>query len=77
MNYSAAGGWLAITTTIVMFAILCLITFVCFVFGQKMVKALGTRGLSIVTRLMGLILAVIGTQMLIVGVFGAIASFSK
>lgn len=77
MNYSATGGWIAITTTIVMFAVLCLVTFICFVFGQKMVNVIGTNGLSIVTRLMGLILAVIGTQMLIVGVFGAIATFAN
>ncbi len=77
MNYSAAGGWVAIITTIVMFAILCLVTFICFVFGQKMVNAIGTSGLSIVTRLMGLILAVIGTQMLIAGVLGAMGTFAN
>ena len=77
MNYSAAGGGGGGTTTIVMFAVLCLVTFICFVFGQKMVNVIGTNGLSIVTRLMGLILAVIGTQMLIVGVFGAIATFAN
>ena len=75
MNYSAAGGWLTITTTIVMFAILCLITFICFVFGQKMVKVIGRSGLSMVTWLMGLILAIIGTQLVIVGVLGASGSF--
>ena len=42
-----------------------------------MVKSIGTSGLDIVTRLMGLILAVIGTQMLVEGIFGAIGSFSK
>lgn len=76
MNYSAAGGWMASTMTIVMFAILCLLTFACFVFGQKIVNYLGTGGLSVVTRLMGLILAAIGTQMVIVGVFGAIHVFA-
>ncbi len=71
MNFSAAGGWTAITITIVMFGILCCITFICFVFGEKIVNAIGTTGLSIITRLMGLILAVIGTQMAIEGVLGA------
>jgi multiple antibiotic resistance protein len=33
---------------------------------------LGQRGLKIVTRLMGLILAVMGTQMLLSGIGGAI-----
>jgi multiple antibiotic resistance protein len=72
MNYSAAGGWVETTITIAMFTVLCLVTFICFVFGQKLVSAVGKSGLSIVTRLMGLILAVIGTQMAIIGVFGAI-----
>jgi multiple antibiotic resistance protein len=75
MSYSATGGWIETTITITTFALLCLITFTCFIFGQKMVKILGTSGLSIVTRLMGLILAIIGTQMLIEGISGAITAF--
>ncbi len=75
MNYSASGGWIDITTTIAMFAVLCIITFIFFIFGQRIVHVIGTSGLSIVTRLMGLILAVIGIQMLIEGVFGAIKIF--
>ena len=77
MNYSAAGGWIEIIITIAMFAILCLITFTFFIFGQKIVNIIGASGLIIVTRLMGLILAVIGTQMLIAGVFGAISTYAN
>ncbi|MBW1645684.1 MAG: MarC family protein [Deltaproteobacteria bacterium] len=77
MNYAAAGGWLAITTTIVMFALLCGLTFLCFVFGQRLVNIIGVSGLRIVTRLMGLILAVIGTQMFIEGAAGAVAILGK
>ena len=51
-----------------MFAVLCLITFkVCFISSSKMLGLIGESGLDIVTRLMGLILAVIGVQMLIEG----------
>jgi len=71
MNYSAGAGWGGIAITIAMFAILCLITFVAFVYSEKVVGLLGHSGLEIVTRLMGLILAVIGIQMLIEGVSGA------
>lgn len=77
MNYSAAGGWVAISTTIGMFAILCLITFICFVFGQKLVEFIGRSGLSMVTRLMGLILAIIGTQLVIAGVLNAAGSLAN
>lgn len=72
MNYSATGGWLEITITVAMFTVLCLITLIAFSFSRKIVSTLGTSGLNIVTRLMGLILAVIGMQMIIGGVKGSI-----
>lgn len=76
MNYSSAGGWSEIVITVVAFAVLCLITFFCFIFSSKIISAIGESGLSIVTRLMGLILAVIGVQMLIGGVTAVIGSLS-
>lgn len=72
MNYSAAGGWSEIIVTIVTFGALCIVTFAAFVFGQRILHLIGDAGIAIITRLMGLILAVIGAQMLIDGVFGAI-----
>ncbi len=68
MNYSASGGMMGIITTISVFAVLCFITFVCFIFSANILSVIGQSGLSIITRLMGLILAVIGTQMVIVGI---------
>lgn len=68
MNYSAEGDWFSIAITVSTFALLCLITLFCFIFGQGMVKALGTGGLAVITRLMGLIIAVIGVQMTMSGV---------
>ena len=75
MNYSASGDVLHIVITIAAFATLCLITFVCFLFGPKLVDKIGESGISITTRLMGLILTVIGMQMLIQGVHDAYALF--
>ena len=72
MNFSSAGGMIDMLITIVAFALLCLLTYIFFVFGERLVKLLGEEGLMMVTRLMGLILAVIGTQMFITGVQGAI-----
>lgn len=72
MNYSAGGGWTEIAVTLVAFLILCLVTFVCFAFSSAIVTRVGDAGLSMVTRLMGLILAVIGAQMVITGVNAAI-----
>jgi multiple antibiotic resistance protein len=72
MNYSAVGGWWEISITIFVFTVLCFITFFCFIFSSKILSIIGKNGLGIVTRLMGLILTVIGVQMLIVGINSAI-----
>ena len=68
MNYSASGGLMGIVTTISVFAVLCLITFVCFIYSSRILFVIGQSGMDIVTRLMGLILAVIGIQMAIEGI---------
>lgn len=77
MNYAAAGGWINIIITIASFGVLCLLTFICFISGQRIINFIGTRGINIVTRIMGLILAVIGTQLVIAGVYDAISAFEK
>lgn len=74
MNYSSTKGFAGIFITISVFAILCLITFICFVYSSSILKILGKSSLAIITRLMGLILAVIGTQMIITGFTGVIKS---
>lgn len=72
MNFSASGELLAIGTTVGMFALLCFITWLCFFFSEQIVRHLNSGLLDIITRLMGLILAVIGVQMLIEGAAGAL-----
>ena len=72
MNFASAGGLAEMIVTIVAFAVLCLITYLFFVSGQRLLAVLGQNGLNVVTRLMGLILAVIGVQMLITGVAAAV-----
>ncbi len=71
MNYSSADDVMAILMTITAFALLCLITFVIFIFGNRLVALLGESALGVITRMMGLILAVIGAQMLIDGIHTA------
>ncbi|MGY5450347.1 MarC family protein [Agarivorans sp. MS3-6] len=75
MNYSASGEVLNIIVTMCAFALLCVITFVCFLFGPKLIDKVGASGINITTRLMGLILTVIGMQMLIQGVHDAFTLF--
>ena len=67
MNFSAGGGMTAMVVTISVFALLCLGTYAFFIFGGKLVGYLGASALGVVTRMMGLILAAIGTQMVIEG----------
>ena len=71
INFSARGGFLEIITTIVAFAVICIITYVLFVLGEKFVNFIGAGALGAITRMMGLILAVVGMQMGIEGLQGA------
>jgi multiple antibiotic resistance protein len=72
MNFSAKGDYLYIIITIAAFALLCMITYVSFLSGQKLLKVLGASFINVITKIMGLILAVIGTQMFIEGVKGVV-----
>jgi multiple antibiotic resistance protein len=71
MTFSASGGLMEMLVTIAMFAVLCAITYILFIFGEKFVTYIGASALGVVTRMMGLILSVIGTQMVIKGLHGA------
>lgn len=71
MNFSTGQNFLDMAVTIAMFGVLCIITYVLFVSGEKFVTYIGASALGVITRMMGLILAVIGAQMVITGVHGA------
>jgi multiple antibiotic resistance protein len=74
MNFASASGMITLAVTIGAFAVLCLITYVCFISGERMITYLGANAVNAITRLMGLILATIGTQMAIAGVSAALSS---
>ncbi|MEL0612746.1 MarC family protein [Marinomonas arenicola] len=76
MNYSSSGEISGILITLSVFAVLCIITFFCFIFSSRILALIGKSGLDIVTRLMGLILAVIGMQMVIVGVTAVVKAMN-
>jgi multiple antibiotic resistance protein len=71
MNFASTGGTMNMLVTLSAFALLCAITYGFFVFGEGLARYLGKSGLAVITRIMGLILAVIGVQMLIEGLRGA------
>lgn len=74
MNFSADSTVAEIGIVISAFAAMCVVTFVFFIGGQRLAEFLGQNAIKVISRLMGLILAVIGVQMLIEGVRGAIAA---
>ncbi|HHQ48271.1 MAG TPA: MarC family protein [Acidobacteria bacterium] len=63
----AAGGWDHVVVTLVAFAVICLVTYLFFCQSDRVVRFLGQNGLNVVTRLMGLIVASIGTGMVLAG----------
>lgn len=71
MNFASGGSILAVVTTVAIFGIMCLVTYLFFVYGRKFIEFLDAGVVAIISRLMGLILAVIGTEMVILGVQGA------
>ena len=75
MNFAAHSTIPEITRVVGAFAVICIVTWASFVGGQAMVRFLGANAIKVISRLMGLILAVIGTQMLIAGIGGAIRAF--
>jgi len=75
MNYASTGGLREWIVTLCAFSLLCLISYAFFVSGERFVRLLGHNGIKVVTRLMGLVLAVIGVQMLLVGIGGAVTAY--
>ncbi len=76
MNFVAEGGSYKLVITCAAFFALCIITYLFFVSGDRLVRYIGQAAINAITRLMGLILAVIGTQMVIDGVKDVVKSMS-
>jgi multiple antibiotic resistance protein len=71
MNFAAQSSFSEILRVLVAFALMCALTFAAFLGSRWLSQALGQNAIKVVSRLMGLILAVIGIQMLIAGIHGA------
>lgn len=71
MSYAPSGHWIQTGITIAMFLLICVITYFAFIFSGQILARIGRDGIAVITRLMGLILAVIGVQMLLMGVQGS------
>lgn len=71
MNFVAGQGFLEILICIGAFALLSLLTCIFFLSGERFLHFIGESAVKVVSRMMGLILAVMGVQMIIVGIHGA------
>jgi multiple antibiotic resistance protein len=77
MGFAGDGNVVRVAMTLAAAAIVCAVTLASFLFSGRLIGFLGQSGLNVVSRLMGLIIAVIGMQMLMIGVYAAIAGYSS
>jgi multiple antibiotic resistance protein len=78
MNFGGAEKTiLNVLLVIAIFGIMCAITYVLFVSSRKLAMRINPNLLRVVSRIMGLILAVIAVQMMINGIEGTITLFLK
>lgn len=73
MNFASESTVPEITRVLLAVGVVCVLTWAAFRSGPALTRFLGKNAIDVVTRLMGLILAVVGVQMLITGVRGAMA----
>lgn len=73
---SGMGHVEQVIVIIVAFALMCLITFLMFISANRIVEFLGKHVINVISRIMGLILALIATQMVILGIKNAIQMYA-
>ena len=76
MNFVGQGNsFINTIVIIVVFAVVCAITYLLFVLSKRIAEKLKPAIIKAISRIMGLILAVIAVQMMINGVFNVIKEF--
>ena len=68
MNDVTNGSFIHIGIVVVIFAVMILLTYWAFTASEKIVEKLGNNIITVISKLMGLILAIMGTDMLIGGI---------
>ncbi len=68
MNFVTNSDMLHIIIVVVIFALMCGLTYICFRISDKLVNVVGRNVISVVGKIMGLIIAIIGTNMIIEGI---------
>jgi multiple antibiotic resistance protein len=76
MNFVGQGSSFINTIIIILvFAVVCSITYLMFILSNRIADKLSTSLIKAISRIMGLILAVIAVQMFINGVFNVIKEY--
>lgn len=68
MNYVTNANYIHIGVVILIFAIMCLLTYIAFRLSDILVAKLGNNIITVIGKVMGLIIAIIGVNMIIEGI---------
>lgn len=68
MNFVTNATYVHIGIVLLVFAVMIALTYIAFLLSNTIVKKIGSNTISVIGKLMGLILAIIGTGMLIDGI---------
>lgn len=68
VTLTASSNWMDIGLYFIVFLVVLALNLVSFIYGKKVLDFLGNQGVIAITKIMGLILIIIGTQMMINGI---------
>ena len=68
MNFTTNANFVHIGIIIATFAIMIFLTYLAFIFSEKIMERIGQNLIAVIGKIMGLILAIIGTGMIIEGI---------
>ena len=68
MSNVTSGGFIQVAIIVIIFAVMILLTYVAFVLSDTIVKKVGEHLILVIGKIMGLILAIMGTGMVIDGI---------
>ncbi|WP_158837871.1 MarC family protein [Polaribacter sp. L3A8] len=68
MNFVSDASYIHIGLVILIFGVMCLLTYITFGLSDYIVRKIGNNVISVIGKIMGLIIAIIGTSMIIEGI---------
>ncbi len=68
MNFVTGEGYVKMAVVIAIFALMCYLTYLAFSLSSKIIEKLGENIITVLGKVMGLIIAIIGTDMIIEGI---------